>query len=176
MLEQSKHLRLMYAKTGLGKHANFQAFHAQLIEVARSAVPPPSWSSPRSHAPLWPGVLVLICEFSIALQDPAVGGKGIRDALAIANSGEPATVQAAVSAAVAAADAAFNDGRNGGRCHQAIVIQEFLKVMAPAPKERPAYAEAEAMLGLAAHGLAPKLFWWTCPEVLAIIQGARARA
>ena len=124
--------------------------------------------------PLWPGVFVLNCDYSITLTDTAVGAKRIHDALAIANSGNPATVKAAVSAAVAAADAAFNDGSKGGRCHQAIVIEEFLKLVGPAPEERPAYTEAEAMLGLAAHGLTPKLFWWTCPEMLAIFEGARA--
>ena len=170
---QGKKTQKMYADLGID-HVGFSALQQSLMDTATSLTCPPEWAALDSHSVLFPGLLVHVCEYSETCSDVKVGRGGI---LLATSRPLSATEQAGVKTRV---DRLVQRGKGdargeGGRCHMSLLVETVmgyrggsvaaadLLTAAPAPRARDRLNE---MLRLGQMGLSPKLWWWTCAEVV----------
>ena len=166
-------------------YVQYAKLHAKLVKDARTHCAPPEWAVEASTRPLWPGVFVLCCEYSQCVNK--FGYARLRSAaLAAKNSG--------VDVGAVVADY-VQFGGEGGQCLTACLIEKVLAASAGTKasaasarasdsrkdkKENKTSVDVDKHIDtaamLASHGFIPKLFWWTTPDVLSILEGAREGA
>ena len=167
-------MQVFHEKIGYDFHA-YSELHAQLAKCAKTYCEPPEWAAEASAQVLWPGVFVGCCEYSQCVED--FGYARVRAAASAAKKSR-------VAVGTAVAEYVKSRGE-GGKCLTAYLIE---KVLAASPWINASASERgkgktqqqthvdehmETMVKLASHGLIPKLFWWTTPDALSILEGAR---
>ena len=170
---QGRSVQRFHGEVGFGfdEHAKL---HAELSKHAKPCCPPPEWAARASTCPLWPGVLIASCEYAQCVEE--FGYARLRFAATSAKT-SGVDVQTAV-------DEYVQSRGQGGRCLTAILVDKVLATLAGtrgAASRRSSKSAAvdehiETTVMLASHGLIPKLFWWSTPDVLAILEGARLAA
>ena len=170
---QGRSVQRFHGEVGFGfdEHAKL---HAKLSKHAKPCCPPPEWAARASTCPLWPGVLIASCEYAQCVE--LFGYARVRFAAMSAKT-SGVDVQTAV-------DEYVQSRGQGGRCLTAILVDKVLATLAgtkgvasrKSSKSAAVDEHIETTVMLASHGLIPKLFWWSTPDVLAILEGARLAA
>ena len=175
--KQEANTQTMWEKLGLADHRHFATLVERLSRLSKPIMPPPSWAPPGTKM-LWPFVFVHVCEYSETLKDPKVGEAGIRCVLA--GKLTKAEEVAVKDITLALVKHGWPPGTKG-RCHMSIVVETVLKmrsapVLEVASRQRAQQLKRQIiddLCGLAARGLSPKLCWWSCSEVISMIQEVR---